>query len=366
MRHMWKALLAGLMLMVCLWAPAAVLASEWKTVDCGTLATDGKYIDVPRGEDTVFRYRLDLKSQGKLSFDAEEKPGSEGLFNVYLRDADEMTVGETYTEHFIAADNTHSWNPIYLLKGTYYLEVKPNKAAVKLRASFTAVPTAEQEPNNERAEAIPMALNQKVTGFLTKELDNRASAVRDNEDWYTFTLTKKDGIALDLHFEEYTGRAIIYDRELRVMKTVYKMKHTDGIADDPVSLPAGTYYVKVDAWDIGIGGRYSLTVESENAKKVPKVTGVKAKAGKKKITVTWKKRSGVNGYQVYVSTKKSGGFRKAAAIKSAGTKKAVVKKYGSKKLSSGRTYYVKVRAYKKLNGKTYTGAWSAVKKVRVK
>ena len=37
-----------------------------------------------------------------------------------------------------------------------------------------------------------------------------------------------------------------------------------------------------------------------------------------------------------------------------------------KKLKSGKTYQVKVRAFKKVSGKTYNGAWSKVKKVKVK
>lgn len=41
-------------------------------------------------------------------------------------------------------------------------------------------------------------------------------------------------------------------------------------------------------------------------------------------------------------------------------------KYTDKKLKKGKTYYYKVRAYKKVNGKTITGAYSAIRKVKVK
>ncbi len=37
-----------------------------------------------------------------------------------------------------------------------------------------------------------------------------------------------------------------------------------------------------------------------------------------------------------------------------------------KKLASGKTYSVKVRAWKKVNGKKYYGKWSKAKKVTVK
>ncbi len=37
-----------------------------------------------------------------------------------------------------------------------------------------------------------------------------------------------------------------------------------------------------------------------------------------------------------------------------------------KKLTSKKTYYVKVRAYKKVSGKTYYGAYCKAKTVKVK
>ena len=36
------------------------------------------------------------------------------------------------------------------------------------------------------------------------------------------------------------------------------------------------------------------------------------------------------------------------------------------KLSSKKTYYVKVRGYKKVGTKTFYGSWSSVKKIKVK
>jgi hypothetical protein len=41
-------------------------------------------------------------------------------------------------------------------------------------------------------------------------------------------------------------------------------------------------------------------------------------------------------------------------------------KYTFKKLKSKKTYYVKARAYKVVNGKKIYGNWSKIKKVKVK
>lgn len=96
-------------------------------------------------------------------------------------------------------------------------------------------------------------------------------------------------------------------------------------------------------------------------KKPGQVKGLKLKAGKKKVTVTYKKVSGATSYRVTFSTSKKFKKAKTVTVKSGKTVKKTISKLKSKK-----TYYVKVCAVKKVKGKSYTGKWSAVKKVKVK
>jgi len=91
------------------------------------------------------------------------------------------------------------------------------------------------------------------------------------------------------------------------------------------------------------------------------VSGIKLKAGSKEMTATWKKVSGVTGYQLEYSLKKDFSSSKTAAIAKAATEKKTIKN-----IKKGKTYYVRIRAYKKVNGKAYYSAWSAVKKVKIK
>ena len=82
------------------------------------------------------------------------------------------------------------------------------------------------------------------------------------------------------------------------------------------------------------------------------------KAGKKKLTVKWKKLGGGSqSYQIYVLKR---GTKKAKYYTSTGSSKTI------KKLSKKKYYYTKIRSYKKINGKTYYGSWSGTKKVKVK
>ena len=61
--------------------------------------------------------------------------------------------------------------------------------------------------------------------------------------------------------------------------------------------------------------------------------GLKATAGRKKVTVTWKKASGAKQYVIYRSAKKSG-YKKVTTITKA--------KYVDKKVKVGQKYYYKV------------------------
>lgn len=98
-------------------------------------------------------------------------------------------------------------------------------------------------------------------------------------------------------------------------------------------------------------------------KNTPAKTTLKApkKSGKNKVRLTWKKVKTATGYEVYQSTKKNTGYKKVKTIK-----KNKVVTYNTKKLKKKKTYYFKIRTYRKVGGKTYYGAFSSVKKIKIK
>lgn len=71
--------------------------------------------------------------------------------------------------------------------------------------------------------------------------------------------------------------------------------------------------------------------------------------------------AGATGYQIAYSTNKNFKGAKNVSVKKAATTKKVVSK-----LKKGKTYYVKVRAYKTVKGKKQYTGWSKVKQVAVK
>lgn len=111
-----------------------------------------------------------------------------------------------------------------------------------------------------------------------------------------------------------------------------------------ITVKAGTKSVKV-----------TVTVK-------PKKQAVKsAKAKSKKLTIKWKKDKKATGYEVQISTDKK--FKKIAGKQK--ITKNTKDSYTSAKLKA-RTYYVRVRSYKKSGKKQIPGAWSQLKTVRVR
>ena len=107
---------------------------------------------------------------------------------------------------------------------------------------------------------------------------------------------------------------------------------------------------------------YSKSVKKITVYGVPKKPEMKKlTAGKKKFTVQWKKDKKADGYQVQYSTDKK--FKKN--VKSVNVSKKSTKAT-VKKLKKRKTYRVRVRSYKKINGKKYYSGWGKVKSVKVK
>ena len=100
---------------------------------------------------------------------------------------------------------------------------------------------------------------------------------------------------------------------------------------------------------------YSVSaLTASKVKKPAKVKSVKAAPKCNRVTLKWKKQKGVAGYQVYVSDLKNGKYKKLATVKK--------NSYTAKKLKVGKTYFYKVRAFKKNKKKKVYGAFSAKKK----
>lgn len=153
----------------------------------------------------------------------------------------------------------------------------------------------------------------------------------------------------------YDTKKKTYVKAGTTTKTSYKLKN----------LKSGTTYkFKVRAYIVVNDVKYysDLSPEYTAATKPAQVTLKSVKSAKTKTaTVSWNKVSGASGYTVVYSTSKKFKKSKTVTVKKGSTVKAIIKK-----LSKGKKYYFKVRAYKTVNGKKIYGAYSSVKSVKVK
>lgn len=114
-------------------------------------------------------------------------------------------------------------------------------------------------------------------------------------------------------------------------------------------------YIKVEKCCSGvIGEEYSL--KSEYRLDGPFFIDILK--DKNKVKLSWDKvESGVDGYEIYYRVGTTGKFKKLKSVKKTS--------YTFSDLVKGKTYYFKVRGYKKMNGKTYRSRFSDTKCISI-
>ena len=127
-------------------------------------------------------------------------------------------------------------------------------------------------------------------------------------------------------------------------------------------LKAGTLYkYKVVAYKVSGKSTIANAGTTVSAVTLPVTPVVTVQAGKGKATLAWNRVSGADGYEVYISTTKTGKLTKVATLGK------TVKKYTKSGLVKNKTYYVCVRAFKKgPDGKKNYSAYSTKKPVKIK
>ena len=125
-------------------------------------------------------------------------------------------------------------------------------------------------------------------------------------------------------------------------------------------LKTGTkYFYKIRVYRGSAVSEFSAVVNA--TPKLAAVKGFKTVAGKNKVTVSWKKVNGANGYVIYRAVKKNGAYKAVKTVKKGSTVKFV-----NTGLKKGKVFFYKMRPYRMVNGKKVFGNYTGVKKVKVK
>ena len=226
----------------------------------------------------------------------------------------------------------------YLINGTDY-DVSYASSSRKNIGKYTATVTFKGNYSGSK----------KITFYIvpakTSELTYTRGTGSLNVKWKT--VTGASGYKVELLSS--TGKTV---------KTV----HTKNKNYKFTGLSSGTTYtVKVCAYaTVGGAKQYSPAEAMILATTTPAKTTLKATAGTKKVSLSWKKVTG-SGYQIVYSTNSKFSSKKTVTVTSGSTVKKTIKN-----LTKGKTYYFKVRAYKTVANEKIYGNYSSVVKVKVK
>ena len=209
-------------------------------------------------------------------------------------------------------------------------------------------------------ENSEVTLSQDEYTFDGKECVPEVKVVRDGEE-----LTQGEQYSVFYSNNKKAGTASVYIRGIngyggQIIKE-FSIKAPYVPAEEPTTQdPTVNPNPNNGGTTVNNPGTGTTTTTPAAVTKPGKVSIGSAKAGKKKITVKFKKVDGADGYQLLYGLKKNFKGAKKVNLKATATSKVL------KKLKAKKKYFIRIRAYK-LDGSTKVwGAYSKVKKVKVK
>lgn len=227
-----------------------------------------------------------------------------------------------------------------------------NSGKVTAKSVGTAVITAKIE--GKTAKATIKVIPQKVKGVKT---------VKSGKDYIELSWKRQSGISgytiyrYDSKYKKDVGIITIKESDT----TKYKITRVNGLSGK--KLTDGTAYTfKIAAYKTVNGKKIygeKAAIVTATATKSPTIKLTRGKS--KTIKVSWNKVNKADGYEVYMSKKKSTGYKKLKSL--AGNGKT---RYTTGKLDKNKIYYFRVRTYKKVKGKNIYSEYSKIKSIRIK
>lgn len=284
------------------------------------------------GDYDYYKFTLSKATYVNFSLSHRKINGSGAVWNVTLFDSQGSRVrwgDEGNLSSKESAVYTES-KATKLAKGTYYLRVEANGNGVGEEYELGL---------NKVTVKAPTISSVQSTQYNKIKVSWKTVAGADN---YTiYRSTSKNGTY----------------KKVKTISDTAATSWTDG------SVKTGTtYYYKMKAKVTTNKATTSGYSKVKSAKCVPAKPTVTLNSSKaKQIKVSWKKVSGASGYEIYRATSKNGKYKKVTTVKKGSTTS-----YTNKKLTSKKTYYYKVRAYRTVKGKKVYSSYSSVVSQRAK
>ena len=274
--------------------------------------------------------------------------------------ADEVKYIDFFEEADEESDNVYAWQDLHYLKSNQliancpimapYCVVKVVESSLDdLQAALDKVNAALEEAGQALFDAQSAIDNKdaqisSLTNQLTKAQEELKAAQEALEK------AQGEGSEKDAAIADLQAKLTQAQTDLKVAQEALDAAQKAGTDKDSKIKELDGQITKVQD---------ELKIAKETIKVQKKaVKNIKAKGQKKKAKVTWKSLGKGYKYEVFKSTKPTGKFKKAATAKKA---KAVVKK-----LKKGKTFYFKVRGFKKVGGKKVYTQFSDVAKAKIK
>ncbi len=352
-----KIFITCMLMLFCIISDKCIVEAVVPAIEYGKLYT----VDADENEDRSLKYPLYVNTSGKVTMAFSFKEGQYSWTNVTLRIVD--NAGNCLGEMKVGRDHKDLISSFNLISGNYdILFVSSggsihNSFKVEFKADFqsaneTIQDSIENKHDSVTTPAIYPAMDSSISGFF---------AINDDTDVYQINLTSSGIYNITLVSTEIQSMDFSLIDKFGV-KHYEEQKIGVGTNKYEIPLVKGTYLLTVKDNDVKKStGIYTLTTKMSE---VPKVKFSKVKnSSKKKMKVTWKRNSSVDGYQVEISTYSN--FKKGVK-KSNITNKATSNTVFNK-LKVGKKYYTRVRTYSTTadNKKIYS-KWSNVKNLKIK
>lgn len=311
------------------------MAEEKGIYDASPISASGSYSGRLSDECEDY-YKFTLSESGKVTLTISMDTGA-GRVHFYDNDYDELCNNYIYYD-----DNRrcrYDKDSYHFSAGTYYLKISGDEGNYSFIMDFQSanetIPESQSNRNDILSEAKDISLNTKYTELI---------GWGDTQDFYKFHVPFPGQVSISHtdYIMDGRSRYSILDMEGNSIENFWAyLDSNKGYAQDvdSCSLETGDYYLKL----YDTHGIYNFTIKP----KPSPAQIARTKRNKSKATIYIEKQAGATGYVLKYSTSSDfkKGYTKTKTI--TGTK---VKLTGLKK---NENYYLRVKAYKVWNGKTY-------------
>ncbi len=279
-------------------------------------------------------------TQIKLTWSKVSLPSKDSGYIVYQQ------IGGTWKKIRTCNNKTTSYTVTGLTAGNKYTF----RVVAYVKNSGQVTEGAVSNTLTATPKLLPVEIQSAVSDtYKSVKVTWNASKTADEDTYLVYRATSKSGT-------------------YKKVGTVSRSSGTDSYTYTDSGVKIGTkYYYKIVCTKTVAGKTIkSGYSHSKSVTAGPGTTSVSVKTTSSgKLKISWKavKKSpskNVDGYVIYRSTSKGGTYKKIKTIEKGSTTS-----YTDSGLSNGKTYYYKVRAYVKVNGKAVYGGYSSAKSKKV-